>query len=282
MAFLAQILYYLRGLKLNERKTEILEIEQYRNKYLRKPEDVEKDNLIERFNELLEELNISTDPYVDIDTSELTNEERERLELFNLESLLEVELDEDFPDYGLISFLLNTLAKVDNIRVVDNILKRENIIKLLPRLYSIINYFTRIRNFSKKRKKQIGNKVLNLLYDDYIKSIPYNRMWLLHLFTENCEWNNKDNFVNLLEMFSTDNFSLRELYLALGRSRNIQFFRNNKSIDLFINSWVKRAFIAGISCLPRREREPWFKSIKRISRDFLEEIVEKWVLDNPF
>lgn len=46
--------------------------------------------------------------------------------------------------------------------------------------------------------------------------------------------------------------------------------------------WVRRAFIAGISCLSDDERCPWFKNKTLFRRDYLDQIVEKWVMKNHF
>jgi hypothetical protein len=74
---------------------------------------------------------------------------------------------------------------------------------------------------------------------------------------------------------------MRELYLALGKAEDVIFFRRNKQMSLDMNSWVRRAFIAGVGCLPHAEKRPWYKARSLTKRDFLDQIVEKWYRDNP-
>jgi len=282
LAFLAQVLYDSRNLKLNEQKTEILPKDQFISKYLKTHRGIEKDELIKNFNDLLDKLGISTDPYDDIDIEDLDKEDLEKLQSINLEKILEEELTKDNQlDYGLIYFLLGNLAKIDNTNISNIILSEDNIRKLFPKLRSIISYLERVRSFSDPQKIEIGEKVISLLSCDYVGNLPFNRMWLLNLFTKSKEWDNDDKFVSLLSSYS-DNFTIRELYLALGRSNNVKFFRENKYMDLNIDPWLRRAFIASISCLPEPERNPWFKARSLNQRDFLDQIIEKWLIKSHF
>ena len=282
LAFMAQYLYDSRNLKLNEQKTEILSSDNFRKKYLIKHRDIENKNLVDKFNDLLDELGISTDSYEDIDIDALGVEDLNKLKNLNLEKILEVELKKDNRlDYGLINFLISNLAKIDNTNVAELLLNKKYIRKLFPKLRSIISYLDRVRSFSDVQKQTIGNKVINLLNYNYVGNLSFNRMWLLSLFTKSKEWDNDTVFPSLISKYS-DNLSIRELYLALGRSQNIRFFREKKHIDLNMDSWIRRAFIAAMSCLPEPERTPWFKARSLNHRDFLDQIIEKWVVKKHF
>ncbi len=282
LAFLAQKLYDTRNLKLSEQKTEILQRDLFINKYLKKHQDVTNRKLIDNFNSLLEELGVSTDPYENVDIDGLDADQKEKLKTINLEKILEDELSKESKiDYGLINFLLSSLAKIDNINISNIILDEKNIRKLFPKLSSIISYIERVRSFSPLQKKEVGDKAISLLDCDYVGNLPFNRMWLLNIFTKSKEWDNEDKFINILSKYK-DKLTIRELYLSLGRSQNIRFFRDNKNMDLNLDPWLRRAFIAGISCLPEPERNPWFKARSLTSRDFLDKVVEKWAIKNHF
>lgn len=281
LAFIAQELYDQRHLKLNEKKTNILIKKDFKETYLTKPDEITESSILVKFQELLAELDIDQDPYEEIAPEDLSEDNWEKLRSINLEQILEEELSKQEPSSFLISFLLANLARIDNTSVADKILLKENIIKLFPKLRTIINYLERVRSFSEIQKHELGEKILDLISNSFVGALEFNRMWLLNLFTKTSEWDNKNQFVDLYNKYS-DDLTRREIFIALGRSRNIEFFRSSKSMNLDLNSWLRRAFIAGISCLPKDEREPWFKSRGLRHRDFMDKIVEKWALKNHF
>lgn len=282
LSFLAQKFYDLRNLKLNEQKTKILTIEDFKADYLRIFKDKENDRILDEFYTLCEKLDISTSSYEDFDIHELNDEDFEELEQLNIIELLTEELDKSSLDLGFIKFLLNNLAKFDNTDVAEIILADNNIIKIFPILRSFINYLERVRSFSEEQKHLIGESVLNLFDSSFITELQFNRAWLLFLFTMNEEWNNKEAFLDLVREYN-DDMTKRELLLCLGRSKNFSFFRENKMLNISaLNPWVSRAFIAGISCLPKDERKAWFNSRSYIQRDYLDTIIEKWACKNHF
>ncbi len=280
LSVLAQSLYDQRNLKLNEKKTEILTRNEFSKKFLMKPDQIEEDSILSSFTELLQELDIDEDPYEEIGSDDLSEEDWERLKSINILHILELELTKKEPDSFLISFLLGNLARVDNHEAADVVLKEENIYKLFPKLRTIINYLERVRSFSEASKHEIGSKVIDLIKNSIVGTLAFNRMWFLNLFTKSGEWDNEEQFVELFRKYD-DPISQRELFLALGRSKNINFYRTNKTMSLDMNNWIRRAFIAGISCLPKDEREPWYKSRSLRSRDFLDRIIEDWAKNNP-
>ena len=282
LSLLAQKCYDLRNLKLNEKKTKILSKEEFQRDYLKKFIDHENDRFLKEFYDLCEKLNISTSSYDDIDIDELDDDAREELEQLNISELLFEELEKENTDLGFVKFLLNNLARFDNTDVADLLLNEENIEKIFPVLRSFISYLERVRSFDENQKHEIGRAVLELFDYSFITELKFNRAWLIHLFTKDHEWNNKDKFLELIKKYS-DNVTKRELILSLGRSGTMSYFRENKMENIAsFDSWVRRAFIAGISCLPESERKPWFKTRQLRQRDFLDTIVEKWALKNHF
>jgi hypothetical protein len=282
LSFLAQKLYDLRNLKLNEQKTKILAKANFQKNYLRIFKDKENDRRLNEFHELCEKIGISTSSYDDIDIEELDPVDKEALEQLNIFELLAKELNEDAPDLGFAKFLLNNLAKFDNTDVAELILNEVNIRKVFPILRSFIGYLERVRSFSEEQKYKIGKLILDLFDDSFITELKFNRAWLINLFTVNEEWNNKEQFLVLYRKYD-DNTTRRELLLSLGRSKNQSFYRENKMANLAnYDHWLCRAFIAGISCLPEDERRPWYKSRGYMQRDFLDKIIEKWAIKKPF
>jgi len=281
LSFLAQVLYDTRNLKLNEKKTEILAKDVFIKKHSTTPAKVEAENIVNRFNDLLGELGIDQNPYEDIDPDSISEEDWERLRSINLKQILEAELSKAEPDGSLVTFTLSNLARIDNTEVADIILTDTSVAKLFPRLRSIVAYLTRVRAFSNDHQYQIGQKVIDLLGNTLLSALEFNRMWLLHMFTLSSEWDHAEYFESLYERYN-DNLTLRELLLAIGRARNISFYRKNKGMSLDMSDWTRRAFLAGVSCLPEDERNPWYKARSLRNRDFLDRIVEVWALKNHF
>lgn len=280
LAFLAQKLYDILNLKLNEQKTKIMTNESFMLKHLYLFTEREKDRIIEEFYELLDKLGIGRDYYGEIDLSSIEEEEIEKLHELNIFELLEEELTKDEFDISFAKFLIGNLARFDNTEVADLILTEENMRKLFPILKTIINHLERVRSYSEKQKHEIGSKVISLLQNSFMSELEFNRSWLLHLFSNNDEWNNQKHFSELIKKYD-DNFTVRELILNLGRSKNHRYFRENKFNNIS-DPWVKRAFLVAISCLPQDERNPYYKSRSLTHRDLLEQVVEKWAHKNPF
>ena len=238
LAFLAQVLYDNRNLKLNEKKTETLTTEQFKKKFLKKNTDIERESIVNNLNDLLEEMGISTDPYEDIDLDDLDDASLEKIKALNLELILNTELEKKEPDLSLLSFLIANFARIDNTNVAQIILDDENICKLFPKLRTIINYLERVRSFSNKQKLEIGDKVLNLVTSSFIGQLEFNRMWFLNLFSKSTEWDHETKFEELLRKYN-DPLTKRELLLALGRASNIRFYRANKNSSLDDNCWTR-------------------------------------------
>lgn len=278
---LAQVLYDRRGLKLNEKKTEILEVSSFRERFIKDPNEFEHNSIMESFTELLDELDIDENPYEDIEPEDLSVEQWEQLRSINLQSLVEQELAKAEPDGFVVSFVLANLARLDDTGIAEKVLSAENIIKLFPRLRTIINYLDRVRNFSPEQKDSIGKKILGYVDDSYVSVLNFNRMWFMHLFTKTTEWDNADTFAHIYDKYS-DNETRRETLLSRGRARDIEFFRQKKYESLDVNSWLRRSFLAAMSCLPEDERKPWYRSRALHDRDFLDKVVERWAQRNHF
>jgi len=74
LAFMAQYLYDTRNLKLNEKKTLILPKGEFKRTHLQSHRQVASNNLRSHLHELLKELGLSSDPYDDIELSNLDSD----------------------------------------------------------------------------------------------------------------------------------------------------------------------------------------------------------------
>lgn len=281
LSLLAQALFDRRNLKLNEQKTKILSIESYQEQYLSTPDEIENNQILTSFSSLLEELGIDDNPYEEIDPAEIAQEDWDRLRSVNLNQLLRQELEKPEPQGYLVTFILANLAKLDDTSLIDLILEDDTIRKLFPKLRSIINYLERVGSFSEEKKEHVGARILDLMERSFVSTLEFNRMWFMHLFSRSSEWDNIHKFEHIWKSFS-DNSTRREILLARGRAHDIEFFRRMKGENLDTNNWIRRAFLAAVSCLPKPERKPWYKARSLRSRDILDKVVEKWAQENPF
>ena len=242
------------------------------------PEDVELDNLGNKMNEVLADL-IKENDYEPIAYEDLSEDLKRFVDGLNLRELLQNELkkgiDADLPNIG---FLLRRMGQVGGMDGLDLVL--ENIEILHPVQKYVIEYIKSIRGLSVQTKSGIGNKVLELYKDSYLSESNFHKMWLLNLFTRDKEWDNENQFLNLL-ITCNDEFSKRKLILALGRAGKTSWFQSQWRTLLSETPWIRRALIAGTSCLPLDARKHLYNSIEN-RLDILEISIVKWVKLHPF
>jgi hypothetical protein len=277
LAFLANAIFSNHGLTFQQSKTKIVTLEAFKAGYLLSEEAQEFKRLSERFYEILDETDI--DHYEVIEWDDLTEAQQDKLKELNLVGIIEEQVKSEEIDIGICKFVLRRLSQLGNDQALDILI--DNIDRLYPVFPDVVRYVTSIRLSDVNLKKDIGNRMLELLSDTTVSHLEYHRMWLLNMFTYSTEWNNQGEFVRLFNE-ATDDFSKRELILALGRSRQDYWFRARK-VNLFqqFTDWSRRAFLAAASCLPTDERKHWYHSLEsRLDR--LEIAVIRWARQNPF
>ena len=159
LAYLSQILYEQRNFKLNEQKTSILSVDEFLERYTQTHEDRKDEGIMQNLEDLLGELGIEANFYVDVDVDSLDDSDLDKVGELNLEKLLQDELGKEHVDYQFLSFLLGSLAKFDNSNVVDTLLAPEHVRTLLPRMRSLVGYLNRLRSLPASRRNEIGRIV---------------------------------------------------------------------------------------------------------------------------
>lgn len=274
---LADTLFRNHGLSLQQQKTDILSSDIFLERYLITPQDREISKLHESFDELIEILDLS-DPYAEINYDDLDDEQKTLIDSLNLLEILTNEISESEPDLAVVRFILRRLTQLHDNSVLNEII--ENIDSLHPAFPDIINYISVFSDLDEVNRHEIGNKLLNLFENSIVSELDYHKMWCLHLFSETSIWNQTDHFVRLYNN-SVDNISKRKLILALGRAKQRHWFQTQwRNLSNF-SPWIKRAVIAGASCMPPDARRHWYRSISP-QLDILEQSVVKWAKGNPF
>lgn len=101
----------------------------------------------------------------------------------------------------------------------------------------------------------------------------YSSWRLFKTFADGPDWN-----INKLPRLYNeyyDDFSRREIILALGNANEQSWFRPGKRNALEFPTWQKRAFIKAAKCLPGDESTHWYRSIMT-RLDPLEIAIVKW------
>lgn len=277
LAFLANALFSNHGLTFQQSKTRIASLEDFKAGYVLSEEAQELKRLSERFYKVLDETEV--DHYGSIEWSNLTETQQDHIAELNLVGIIEEQVKSEEIDIGICKFVLRRLSQLGNDQALNILI--DNIDRLYSVFPDVIRYVTSVRLSDINLKKNIGNRMLGLLSDTTVSHLEYHRMWLLNIFTYSTEWNNQDEFVRHFNQV-TDEFSKRELILALGRSSQDYWFRARK-VNLFqqFTDWSRRAFLAAASCLPDDERKHWYHSLEpRLDR--LEVAVMRWAKQNPF
>lgn len=278
LTLIAKALIENHGLTLQQNKTKIISVELFRTIYLRENEKRELETLSERFYKLLEEIGIE-DTYAEIDYESLPDEFREAIDQLNLEGILEEQIHEEEPDLSLLKFLLRRLGQIGDTDVMDLIF--DNFSKFVPVIRETIEYLLRLDGIPSTTKAKLGARLIEI-YEDIESSashLEYSRMYMLRPFGVDESWNEDDQYIRLYND-AVDEFSKRELLLAMGRSRKDFWFRNRKQYLQELPPWLRRAYIYGASCLPSDEYKYWIRGINA-QLDELEKTIASWARKNP-
>ncbi len=276
LAHVADFLYQQRHFRLNENKTDILDRDSFNRRYTRSHEGHDPRTATPNFDQLVETLDLKGSPYGEFSVDELDHVEVEKLKSLYWKQLLDDELGKTHVDHARVAFVLNILSALENTDVVDTLLTPANLRKLVPRLGAIIQYLTAISPLLRERKREeVGSQLLAALRDDIVGALPFNRAWIVSLFASSEGWKCGERLVDEIAEESED-IVRRELVLGLGEAQERAFMRTYKNQPIEADPWVRRASLAAMRCLPRVERNPWYRSRRLSELDMLERLVIDW------
>ena len=167
------------------------------------------------------------------------------------------------------------MGQLDEDDIVDDVLA--NLDRLEPVIDSVVRYLKALRNISPRRRKTVGRRILKAVRKK--GASRYQIACLLSLFTHDREFDNADAFDELYERFAQE--AKRELLLALGRARKAYWFAARRRQISSLDPWLRRAFVAGASCMESDARAAFFKTESR-NTDVLDQALLSWVKANPF
>ncbi|XGV99574.1 MAG: hypothetical protein ACAF41_11625 [Leptolyngbya sp. BL-A-14] len=195
-------------------------------------------------------------------------------------AVLYEQIEEEEPDLSLLKFLLRRLGQLSDTAVLDSIF--DNFSKFVPVIRETIEYLLRLDTLSPADKSLLGKDLIRFYKDETSTAshLEYSRMYLLRPFALDIEWNSKDQYVKLYNDALDDDFSKREILLAMGRSKKDFWFRSRKLSLNQMTPWIRRAFIYAASCLPSDEYKHWIRGVDG-NLDDVERAVASWAKKNP-
>ncbi|MDB2449036.1 RNA-directed DNA polymerase [bacterium] len=277
LTFLASTLASNHGLSLQQQKTNVLNVDEFRSQFLATPLDREMDSLHEKFAELIEELGLES-WYEEIDYYDLDQNQQDLVDSLNLVSLFKEEAESDEPDIPVVKFCLRRLGQLGDQDAVEYIF--DNLESLVPAFVDVVAYFKNLRYLNPQNRSTLGGRLLSLLENSIVSGLPYHRMWIVDVFTETREWDNEHRFVALYNS-ETEQVCRRKLILAMGRAEQRHWFQAQWRSLFEHPHWQRRAVLAAASCMPADARRHWYRSVEP-QLDLLERAVARWARSNPF
>ncbi|MFY0781092.1 RNA-directed DNA polymerase [Peribacillus simplex] len=269
LALLAEMLFENLGLTLQQHKTRIVSVIEFREEYLKSEESVEIQRLSDEFLGILQEMGIS-DPYGEINYDLLPEEIQGQIDSLNLEAILQEQIDSESADAKIVGFVLRRMAQLKNTDALYLVL--ENIDKLYTAFKHIFVYINELE-LNDEQKELVSEKLIRILDDSIVGHLEYHRMWLFKTFSNGQGWNIEKLATYYNEYY--DDFSRRKIIFALGQANQQSWFKTRKRNVMQFPNWQRRAFLASANCLPGDEARHWYRSI--LSRlDVLEIAVVKW------
>jgi hypothetical protein len=231
-----------------------------------------------KFDAFLDKIGMS-DRYEDIDYDELDEEDRKMIDSINLKEFFVKEIKKGSElDIGVIKFILRRMGQLGNESLVTPIIQH---VELIHHAYAdVVHYFQNLRHLAPTHRHSLGSTLLDVMKGSMVRELPYYTMWTYSIFTQSTEWDNENRFQTLLNE-SKDQFSRRELILAMGRAKQSHWFQSQWRHLFDEPHWTRRALLAAASCMTGDASSHWYRSVSP-RLDNLERAVVKWAMSKPF
>lgn len=105
------MLFENHGLTLQQHKTRIVPVDEFRREYLKSEESIEIGRLSDKFLEIIQEMGID-DPYVEINYEILPEGLKQEIDSLNLEAILQEQIAADSVDAKIVGFVLRRMAQL--------------------------------------------------------------------------------------------------------------------------------------------------------------------------
>ncbi|MBD2119364.1 RNA-directed DNA polymerase [Trichocoleus sp. FACHB-262] len=272
---LTRYLYGSHRLVLSDQKTRIITVEEFKEKYNKSEEKIEKEAILRGFDEYVcskkVELSSHYLPFLEVDEGpssieDLKNDEKFKVVTAAYEELLQKILSERYLDIGLTRHLLRQASNYRYRNLVPIILN--NFEKLLPVIREVIIYLNRV--ISEKQVQSYKNIFEFILSQKYIE-LPYINIWIFH-FLQNKHFNKINLSINYDSIKR-----IREKALIAKRKGDTTWVKEYKdSLDV-LGPWDKRAVLYTASILSRDEMTHWI-NLASARGDILDKAIASYLI----
>lgn len=259
LAYLADILFQVHGLTLQESKTDIISSSDFEKRFSTTETDSELDNLDANFESFLHELDVN-EMYEVPQYEDLNEEQKEKLEKLNLDSIVSDLIDQPEPEIKMLRWVLNRMShlKISG----HHKLLLNNLQKLSTVIPEIVKYLRSVSGtIPAADLPSLSGLVLDYIESGSGANLAFHRAWLLSVFRTSIGWNSEKRIVALWEKFD-DALTRREVILCLCHLKRESWFRARKDKCAEFSIWEQRAFAVGIKCLPFEEAKAFIKAQK--------------------
>jgi hypothetical protein len=272
----ANMLDKQQRLMMQKQKTKVYTLDEFEGKYLQMLNDNPiSDDERDIISILSEKSN--GNPYAKINIKELNEDERSKFSEEALRNLVELYLDEPFPNYSRLRWFYRRLSQVGTDNAIEVTI--ENFEELIPAISDICHYFISAVSCSERTiMHDTGERIINLLDNEIVKINEFFQISLLSLFVTNDKLNHIDRLINI---YRTVPESLkRKIILACYIANGESWIRDLKEEEHRMELWNKRAYFIACSILPSDEKKYYLKRMKTKTHDedIMTQLIIKWSL----
>lgn len=266
---LSHYLYANHRMSIGSSKTEVLPSDEFIQKHLKLPEELEKKKIHKTLEELTIQVNQGYSFFEAIELKDLPPEDKIKIQAETLTSLLSEIIKLEKLDLGLARHILRRAGKLRTRAIYGQILG--NIDFFAPVVRDVVIYLERVS--SSKVIDDFKDAFIDMIENSQTKHLPYVGYWLRSFFAK------YPMFYNIKEVkdFMNSSADIRNLALCAKQNKLISWIREYKDRATSLGSWEKRAVMHSSLALSRDERRKWMTNIESSSNNFLDKTLAKYL-----
>ena len=266
----ADILDKQQRLVLQSQKTKILERDKFQEYCSEMIEDRPINNLEENILNIIKKYS-GGNPYQTVYLSDISENDLKQFNEASINKILSDYLSKEKPDYIRLRWFIRRLSQVGHPSGIKYCV--DHFDKLTPAISEICQYFVSVSNFSDPEWSDVGNRFIQLLGNEIIRSNEYFQMSIYSLFNRKIELNHLDKLLRSYRTISP--LFQREIIITAYKNGATDWIRELKEHFPAMDIWSKRSFLIACSILPKEERKFFINQISCDSK--LDELIIKWV-----
>lgn len=267
ISLLAEKLYTSDGLTLNDKKTRIVNIEQFSDELSEGLSDHHADAL----DAALSSISQSGYDYQEIDERAI-----KVLTAFNLVEKLQEAISEKSYDFSRVRLILKALRLSPTKESIEFISANLNELIIFSR--DIFNFVEAASKSNALNLEKLSNSLIDSVSSSAANSVLVIRSWLLEIFVRGLL---KIDYKVLEKLEKTcDNSSRHQLHIIHGIMNDKMYFRTKKTNINSLSYHELPYFLYGATCLPDDEFNAWVKGIKPSLPDELLKLFSDWLCKN--